>query len=669
MERDLRDTAVYREAEASFKELRQPGTGQLADLTDVHVSPDGRRAVFAGALLDELKGSPTTRICLTDLDSGDIRVLTFGPNVDRAPKFSPDGRTVAFLSDRESAGEFQLFLLDPLTGRAGPTPAVNGWVEYLHWSPDGRRILLGVAGHGADIAGAQGAIASQQRRLTSVPSWMPTVQAGDESHEWRQAWIYELETRQVRKVSPPGFNLWETVWCGPGALAAIVSSGPKEGSWYTAHLQLIALDTGEARVIYQPQDQLGWPSAPPSGSFVALVEAVCSDRGLVAGDVLLIETASGQVRRLDTRGVDVTCCEWRSDRVLMLAGHRGSESVVGLYEPAVSNWAEVWASDEITTAGTYLTVSGFGVTGDFAIAGEGFLRAPEIAVVRQGRYTRVVSVDAGYAAQASAAIRSVEQVHWKAPDGWDIQGWLLLPNRSNKSVPHALVTVLHGGPVWHWRPRWLGRAGIHLLMLLKRGYAIFFPNPRGSSGRGQAFARAVSGDVGGADARDILAGIDQLVHQGLADAGCLGVMGVSYGGFMTSWLITQDERFAAAVSISPITNQVTEHLLSNIPHFSTLFVGGVYSDPQSQYFQRSPVMYIGNVRTPVLNICGARDRCTPPEEAVQFHNALVARGATSVLVIYPEEGHGVNRLPAAIDFTARAVAWFDDHFSRVAQKS
>jgi dipeptidyl aminopeptidase/acylaminoacyl peptidase len=198
-------------------------------------------------------------------------------------------------------------------------------------------------------------------------------------------------------------------------------------------------------------------------------------------------------------------------------------------------------------------------------------------------------------------------------------------------------------------------------MLVRRGYAIFLPNPRGSSGRGRDFARRVIGDMGGADAHDVLAGIDHLVERRLADPKRLGVTGISYGGFMTSWLITMDQRFAAAVPVAPITNHVTEHLVSNIPHFCALFLRDSYANPSGQYFLRSPVMYANRVKTPTLNICGALDRCTPPVEAMQFHNALLENGAESVLVTYPEEGHGIRKLPASIDYAARVVTWFERH--------
>ncbi len=200
---------------------------------------------------------------------------------------------------------------------------VEGWVEYLHWSPDGRRILLGVAGRGADVAGAQGAVTSKQT-ATAAPSWMPTVEAGDESYRWRRAWVYELATDTVRQVSVNEINVWEATWCGNDALAAVISPGPGEGLWYSARLHVIEISSGSSREVYSPEYQPGWPAASPCGDRIAVVEAVCSDRWLVAGELRLIDTHSGVARPVDCQGVDITHTEWRSDHQLLLAGQRGS---------------------------------------------------------------------------------------------------------------------------------------------------------------------------------------------------------------------------------------------------------------------------------------------------------------------------------------------------------
>jgi dipeptidyl aminopeptidase/acylaminoacyl peptidase len=654
--RDLRATALYQESEDLYRTLRQPGTGQISDASDIHVAPDGRHAIFAGAFLDELQGAPLTRICRTDLGSGDTRVLTFGPNTDRSPKYSPEGRQIAFLSDRAQAGEFRAYLLDPDSGAAKPLPPVEGWVEYLHWSPDGKRLLLGVAGHGADIAGAQGAVTSK-KVSEDVPAWMPTVESGSDTHHWRSVWVYDLHSGRMFPVEKVGLNVWEAVWCGNDAFAAVVSPGPGESLWYRAGLSIVDIETGNARELYTPVDQLGWPSASPRGNQLAIVEAICSDRGLVAGNLRLIDPSSGEIQRVHTDGVDITHTEWRSDHELLLAGHRGFETVVALYDSVSTTFREIWCSHDLTTGGRYVSVSGFGPSGDCALVGESFVRAPEIAVLRQGDYQSVKSFDVGYRGPATA-LGAVDRVSWRAPDGLEIQGWLLRPEGIS---PHPTIMYIHGGPVWHWRPAWLGRWGAPILMLLKRGYAVFLPNPRGSAGRGQDFARLVLGDMGGADTHDYLSGLDHLVAQRIADPKRLGVIGGSYGGFMTAWLITQDSRFAAAVAVAPVTNQVTEHLISNIPHFVSLFLADTYTNPGGKYFERSPIMHAHRVTTPTLTICGALDRCTPPEEAIQLHNALLENKVKSVLVNYPQEGHGIRGLPAAIDYAARVVSWFEEH--------
>jgi len=662
MQADIRTTALYKEADALYRTMRRPGTGQISDAAELSVSPDGECAVFAGTIVDELKGVLPTRICSVNLSSGETRVITFGPNSDRQPKFSPDGRRIAFLSDRLRAGDFQLYLFEPSSGAARPTPSVEGWVEYLHWSPDGRRILLGVAGHGADVSGGQGAVTSE-RVAEETQSWMPKIDIGDESHRWRTVWIYEVETDRLCRVDHKDKNAWEAAWYGNEAIVAVVSPGPAESQWYHAQLHIIEILTGNSREVCKPNDQLGWPVSSPSGKHLAFVEGVASDRWIVAGSLQLIETSTWKRQRIDTRGIDVTQTEWRSDRRLLVAGHRGFETVVALYDLESESFTDIWVDWEITTGGRYATVSGFGDSGDCVLVGESFIRSPEIAVIRNGVYQTIKSFELGYTAEVTA-IKAVERLTWKAPDGLEIQGWLLRPDGKG---PHPLVMNVHGGPVWHWRPVWLGRGNMSVLMLLKRGYAVFLPNPRGSSGRGQEFARKVLGDLNGADGEDCLFGLDYLVNRGIADSARIGVTGISYGGNMTAWLIGQDQRFAAAVPVAPHTNHVTEHLISNIPRFVSLFLDDHYTNPGGKYFQRSPIMHASHVKTPTLSICGALDRCTPPEEAMQFHNALLENDVKSALVTYPEEGHGIRGLPAAIDYTARVVAWFQDHMPRSAQ--
>ncbi|HEY0341207.1 MAG TPA: prolyl oligopeptidase family serine peptidase, partial [Steroidobacteraceae bacterium] len=512
MLKDSRTSESFQEAASLYSAIRQPGAGQISDAAEIHVAPSGSQAVFSGTMVDALDGTPPTRICGVDLRSGDVRVLTFGPNTDRLPKYSPSGGLVGFLSDRHDAGDFQLYLLDPASGAASAAPRVEGWVEYFHWSPDGKKILLGIAGHGADVSGGQGAVRSQ-RPGGGAASWTPIVESADERLSARWAWVFDLETAYVQPVAGDGDNIWEAVWCGNASIAAVVSPGSDEGAWYSARLHIIDIDTGRGREIYEPGDQLGWPTCSASGRQLAVVEGICSDRWIVAGELRVIDTTTGNALLVDTQGLDVTYTEWRSDTQLLLAGHRGFWTVVGLYDSALGVFNEIWSRKDLSVGGYYAVVSGIADSGDCALVGESYVRAPEIGVVRDGEYSVVRSFDLGYAEQARV-IRDIESVTWTAPDGLEIQGWLLLPEGRR---PHPLVMHVHGGPVQLSRPVWLARRSMAALMLVKKGYAVFFPNPRGSAGRGRDFVLPVRGDLGGADTYDLLSGLDDLVDRGIAD--------------------------------------------------------------------------------------------------------------------------------------------------------
>jgi dipeptidyl aminopeptidase/acylaminoacyl peptidase len=250
---------------------------------------------------------------------------------------------------------------------------------------------------------------------------------------------------------------------------------------------------------------------------------------------------------------------------------------------------------------------------------------------------------------------ATHQVEWTAPDGWSMQGLLTLPDRDG---PHPLVVHVHGGPVYAYQNGWIGRDA-HTTILAARGYAVFRPNPRGSSGRGARFAEAVLGDMGGLDVEDIVSGIDQLVADGIVDADRIGITGQSYGGFMAAWMPCLTDRFAASVSRSPCTDWRSQHLTSNIAEFDRLFLEGEPFGATSQYRTRSPLLHHEQCRTPMLLAAGRLDLATPTNQAQQMYKALEEQGVAVALAIYPEEGHGVHALPALADQCARMIAWFE----------
>ena len=654
MNRDIRQTAAFQEAEHILRHAFRPGEGAISGIADLQRSWDASHLLFTGTLVDELNKPGATRICAFDQFTQTIRLLTSGPNSDHHARTSPDKNTIAFLSDRSRAGDFQVHYLCPQTHTITAGPVVEGWIEYLAWSPDGRRLLLGVADHGAELSSGEGAYATG-RGSAAEPDWMPKVLGAASSKAGRRVWVLEVATGDLTRVSSGTDNIWEASWCGNDRLAVVHSDSPEEGAWYAAKLSVLDIASGAAKHIRDPAHQIALPQASPSGKLLAFIEGVASDRGFVAGELRLHDLASGHMRLLQTNAVDITCIEWRTESCILLAGHRGLETVVLRLNVGTGEVTELWSSCLATASGDFATVTGLADADDFAFAHETFFGPPQIATMLGGTLRT---------AQRGPQPRDhcdAEPVRWQAPDGLPIEGWLLRPR---SEPPYPTILYVHDGPVFHWRPHWLARTPA-LVMLLRRGYALFLPNPRGSSGRGQAFATRILGDVGGADTQDFLSGIDHLVAAGLADPARLGVTGLSYGGLMACWLPTQDPRFKAAISIGPATNHVSHHLTCNIPQFVRLFLQDHYTNLAGAYYARSPVLHAHKCITPTMLVCGSLDRCTPPGEALQFHNALLENGIETVVVEYPLEGHGVRGLPAAIDFAARCVMWFERHLVAV----
>lgn len=668
--RDVRNTALYGDIHEFFTKVHGPAFGKVSDAADPSPSPDGSQIAFTGFVWEKLEGVPEGRICIAETSTGKVTTVTQGPHDDKLPKWSSDGGRLAFLSDRIETGIFQLYVgkVDELA-EAGPASASReNTAEYFHWCPTGTRVLIGMAGRGADKSGSEGsgAILSSEgeegkgKEDSNKTHWMPDVESGDLDTAWRSLWLYDAIDggTGIRQVNRPGTNVWEAVWCGDDKVLAIVSDAPGEEAWYTAKLILIDISTGDERVLYQSKRQLGLPVSSPSGGRVAVVQAVCSDRGVVAGDILVIDPQHPESPvTLDIGGTDATQLAWRDEDRLFFMGQRGLHTVGGEVSVKDENAVhELWVTSE-TCGRRYPQGSPLGAAGFVAVC-ESWTRYPEIALIAKDSYRTIVSFDHGGGQWLRQQLGPLQEVSWKAPDGLEIQGLLHLPRTATRPLP--VVLNVHGGPVWAFRNRWMGIPA-WVALFVSRGYAVLSANPRGSGGRGQKFAEMVYGDMGGADTHDYLSGLDALVDRGIVDPARQGVTGGSYGGFMSSWLVTQTGRFAAAVPQAPVNDWFAQHTTSNIPYFDSIFLDRKPYAQDGLYFTRSPARFAGRYPTPVLQTTGAQDRCTPWNQALQYHRALLEHGVESVLVIYPQEGHGVRKFPAYIDFSHRLLSWFNTY--------
>ncbi|KSV74464.1 hypothetical protein N182_27875 [Sinorhizobium sp. GL2] len=649
MERDFRSLPEFLRTTALYEALLAPG-GHVFSGRGLCGHENAVHFYFIGQSFDQdFEAGINNRLYCMARDGG--LAVRLNDSETRQIRLSPNGKQLAVAcAGGEATDRIEIWSDD----RCLKAQVVPGLIEQIDWSADGSKLLMVVAGAAADLAGIHGGYAQKQR--SSAPAWIPEVRSDQGGELWRAIWTWDGDSDVQRLTAAPQ-NVWEAAWCGSDAIAAIVSDHHSEGSWYRSVLTLFDATSSISTVMHRPVDQIGCVKGSPDGRRVAFIQAICSDRGIVHGQLCLLDRSNGTIAILDTLGTDVASIEWRSDKIIHFAGLRGHETVAGDFELTLSAAKEISASTAFSH-GEWGAAS-YPIGKDRCLfIGEAYARAPFLAEASTGSVREVASLAASGAAGAMGPCGIIEPYSWTAPDGLEIQGWVVRPRDATGPTP--LLVDVHGGPISAHRNRWMVR-GRATPLLASVGWTIFFPNPRGSTGRGDAFARSVKGDMGGADVFDIISGVDALVARGWADNARIAVTGTSYGGFMSAWLPSQSERFAAAIPVSPVGNWYSQHRTSQIPEFDEIMLVASPWAETGAYFKRSPAFFKHKKKVPSLVMAGAVDRSTAPSQAEECYFAAVASGSPAELVIYPNAGHSVRKYAEYLDSAARVLWWLDKY--------
>jgi dipeptidyl aminopeptidase/acylaminoacyl peptidase len=622
-------------------EWQDLGHHRVADLSQAAPHPHLDLVACAATLRPDPDADEVRRVLLV-APEGHRTVL--GERACGSPVWSPDGSRLCVLApDEEELAAAVVLTLDGV--EVWRTPGLGGTVEVARWSADGSRLAMVVADPGAEISDVWG---SGVVGGADDESWRPQVFPHDGGR--RRLVVWEPATGSCRP--PTSLNVWEADFLGDD-LVALVSEEAGEGAWYDARLVRVGAD-GSVSDLHRTPYQLARPTGCPDGSSWSVLSGFASDRDLLAGS-LVVARRGRPARVVETAAVHVTDHRWVSGSVVLFIGHRGLDTVLGTVDVDTGAVDERWSGPQ--TTGRYQPeLGGLGADGLPVVVLEHHHRPPALVRLGPDGPVPLLSSAGPGSEHVVASLGETRIMSWTSTDGWVMEGLLDLPRHG--TAPYALVVHVHGGPVGAHQDGWLGRDP-HTAVLLARGYAVLRPNPRGSAGRGAAFAEAVREDMGGLDVHDILTGVDALVSEGLVDRNLVGITGQSYGGFMAAWMPCLTDLFRASVSRSPCTDWRSFHLTTNIAEFDSLFLKGAPFDPDSQYQTRNPLTHHARISTPMLLTAGALDLATPASQAQQMYRALADRGVPTALAIYPEEGHGVQAPAALADQCARMVAWFE----------
>ena len=631
----------------------------LKTVSDAQISPAGDRIAFV--IVDGFKphdGPAESRLWMADTAGSRAQPFSAGPWADSQPRWRPDGRQLAFISDRSEKGKTQLYVIDLEGGEARQLVSTPTEVSQPAWSADGRWIAFLATDPESDQ--------EKQRKHKKDDRAV-----ADESTKFDRLYVADVAAGTTKQITSNDVQVWEFDWSPDGSRFAVLTAPrPTDDGWFEAELAVVSSSGGAAQRLLRIGKQLALPRWSPDGARIAFISGTWSDPGSVGGELFVCDVQKRAARSLTERlQLSVSWFESRPDGsgVLFLAYEEGKLSLNEIGWDGQSRncfWKEPLTCAErmqprISTDRAARTI---------AVAREDPLHPRDVwTYSEQKGWRQITRLNSRF---ATFQLGSTEAVSWSSSDGRAVGGLLVRPAEPDAKHPYPLVVQVHGGPSNIWPYRLCASWHDWAQLLAASGYAVFLPNYRGSFGWGTEFAEANLGDMGGGDWQDIISGVDHLVREGIADGNRLGIGGWSYGGFMAAWAVTQTDRFRAAIMGAGISNWLSFHGTSEIPTWDTLYWhessppsqggarGGPFQD-QGKYLTFSPISHVRRAKTPTLILHGRDDTCVPVGQAQEFYRALCDLNVPTELVVYPRQGHPILEKNHQRDLLTRVVGWFD----------
>ena len=620
----------------------------------VRVSLDGQRVAYtvSDAVMSADKSEYVSQIWVADIESdkrGNAVQLTYAEKSSDNPRWSPDGTMLAFTSSR--SGKSNLYVLRLIGGEAEQLTDVKSGVANFAWSPDGKGIAFLLRDAPSE---------DEEKSTKGKNDWRWI----DEAVKLNRLNVINLDKdangkREPRRLTGDANVEGDFNWSPDGKTIVFTrTKTPKVDHWPTADLLAVDVATGEVKTLAATNAAEGGPAYSPDGKWIAF--SISDDPPRWAGyrRLAIIPAAGGPPKLLaETFDGQPGLIDWSGDgKHIYFAETRGTVSRLSRLDVATGAIAELNKGNEV--------LGSFSANRDGTVLGftmQSSDQAPEVFVSSTGNFAPV-QISRVNADLPKLPLGKTEALRWKSTDGLDVEGLLTYPVGFKSGTRVPLVLVIHGGPAGVFTQGYLAGRGVYpIAAFASRGFAILRVNPRGSSGYGQKFRYANIKDWGGGDYQDLITGVDRVVQMGVADPERLGVMGWSYGGFMTSWTITQTHRFKAASVGAAVTNLMSFIGTADIPSFIPDYFGAQPWEDLEIYRKHSAMFNAKGVKTPTLIQHGEADERVPISQGYEFYNALKVQNVPVRMIVLPRMPHGPNEPKMVLKAKQTNLEWFEKY--------
>lgn len=621
-------------------------------LASPRVSPDGRRVVYTinDAVMTADKSEYVTQIWMASADGSSPFQVTFADKSSTNPKWSPDGNSIAFTSNRKD-NKNNLYVLRLNGGEAEPLTEIKTAVSDFEWSPDGRSIAF-------TMSDAKSEDEEKNDKGRADYRWV------DENLKMSRLYVVALQKdangkREPRKLTNENNNVGGFDWSPDGARIVFNhAKTPGANDWTTSDVSIVEVASAKVMPLAATPAAESSPLFSPDGKSIAYLASDVPVRWAQSNTIHIVSATGGTPKALiNSHDGSPNMVGWSADgKRLYLSEAKGTGTRIYALDVAGNKIAEINQTDEVI-GGVNLNHNGT----MFAFVRQTSDSAPEVFVSKIDAYAPV-QISRANADLPRLTVGKTEVIKWKSTDGKEIEGLLTYPVNYQAGQKVPLILNIHGGPAGVFQQTFVGGRGVYpIAVFASRGYAVLRPNPRGSSGYGVEFRRANIKDWGVGDYQDLMTGVDKVIEMGVADSNRLGVMGWSYGGYMTSWIITQTKRFKAASAGAPVTNLMSFTGTADIPAFIPDYFGAQPWENMEVYRKHSAMFNIKGASTPTLIQHGEADLRVPISQGYELYNALKLQNVPTRMIVLPRQPHGPNEPKMQLAAMQSNLEWFEKY--------